>query len=62
MVTLDKAIIATYDRDGQHFELFLDPDNAYLYLEGSKKDLKNILVGKRSLRTRRTARGTRPRP
>lgn len=44
MVTLDKAIIATYDREGQHFELFLDPENAYLYLDGSKKDLKNILV------------------
>jgi ribosome maturation protein SDO1 len=44
MVSLDKAIIASYDREGQHFELFLDPDNAYLYLEGSKKDLKNILV------------------
>jgi len=44
MVSLDKAIIASYDRDGKHFELFLDPDNAYLYLDGSKKDLKNILV------------------
>ena len=44
MVSLDKAIIASYDREGVHFELFLDPDNAYLYLEGSKKDLKNILV------------------
>ncbi|NYZ60660.1 ribosome assembly factor SBDS [Candidatus Micrarchaeota archaeon] len=44
MVSLDKAIIASYDREGEHFELFLDPDNAYLYLEGSKKDLKNILV------------------
>ncbi len=44
MVSLDKAIIASYDREGRHFELFLDPDNAYLYLEGSKKDLKNILV------------------
>jgi len=44
MVSLDKAIIASYDREGEHFELFLDPDNAYLYLEGSKKDLRNILV------------------
>ena len=44
MVSLDKAIIASYDREGRHFELFLDPDNTYLYLEGSKKDLKNILV------------------
>lgn len=44
MVSLDKAIIASYDKEGRHFELFLDPDNAYLYLDGSKKDLKNILV------------------
>ena len=44
MVSLDKAIIASYDREGRHFELFLDPDNTYLYLEGSKKELKNILV------------------
>jgi len=44
MVSLDKAIIASYDREGRHFELFLDPDNTYLYLDGSKKDLKNILV------------------
>ncbi len=44
MVSLDKAIIASYDKDGEHFELYLDPDNAYLYKEGSKKDLKNILV------------------
>lgn len=44
MVSLDKAIIATYDKDGEHFELYLDPDNAYLWMERSKKDLKNILV------------------
>lgn len=44
MVSLDKAIIASYDKDGEHFELYLDPTNAYLYKEGSKKDLKNILV------------------
>ena len=44
MVTLDKAIMATYDKEGEHFELYLDPDMAYQYLEGSKKDLKNILV------------------
>ena len=44
MVSLDKAIIATYDHEGKHFELYVDPDAAYSYLEGSKKDLKNILV------------------
>jgi len=44
MVSLDKAIIASYDREGKHFEIYVDPDGAYAYLEGSKKDLKNILV------------------
>lgn len=44
MVSLDKAIIASYDEGGKHFELYVDPDGAYAYLEGSKKDLKNILV------------------
>jgi ribosome maturation protein SDO1 len=44
MVSLDKAIIASYDFEGKHFELYVDPDGAYAYLDGSKKDLKNILV------------------
>ncbi|MCK4319255.1 ribosome assembly factor SBDS [Candidatus Micrarchaeota archaeon] len=44
MVSLDKAILATYEHSGEHFELYVDPNNAYLYLDGSKKDLKNILV------------------
>jgi len=44
MVSLDKAIIASYDRDGKHFEIYVDPDAAYAFLEGQKKDLKNILV------------------
>ncbi len=44
MVSLDKAIIASYDKEGKHFELYVDPDAAYSYLEGSKKDVKNILV------------------
>lgn len=44
MVSLDKAIIASYDEGGKHFEIYVDPDAAYAYLDGSKKDLKNILV------------------
>ncbi len=44
MVSLDNAIIASYDREGKHFELYVDPKNTYLYLDGGKKDLKNILV------------------
>jgi ribosome maturation protein SDO1 len=44
MVSLDKAIIASYDREGKHFELYVDPTATYQYLDGGKKDLKNILV------------------
>lgn len=44
MTSLDKAIIASYEKEGKRFEIFVDPDAAYSYIEGSKKDLKNILV------------------
>jgi len=44
MANLDKAIIASYEKEGKRFELYVDPDAAYAYREGSKKDLKNILV------------------
>lgn len=44
MTTLDKAIIASYEKEGKRFELYVDPDAAYAYLEGKKPDVKNILV------------------
>lgn len=44
MVSLDKAIIASYDKEGKHFELYVDPGPAYQYIDGGKRDLKNILV------------------
>lgn len=44
MVSLDKAVIASYDKNGKHFELYVDPEAAYAYKEGRKPDLKNILV------------------
>lgn len=44
MVSLDKAIIASYDKEGKHFELYVDPTPAYQYLDGSRKDLRNMLV------------------
>lgn len=44
MPSLDKAIIASYDKEGKHFELYVDPAPAYMYLDGGKRDLKNILV------------------
>lgn len=44
MVSLDKAIIASYEKGGKRFELYVDPVAAYAYLEKRKTDLKNILV------------------
>lgn len=44
MTTLDRAIIAFYERDGKRFELYVDPDAAYAYVEKRKPDVKNILV------------------
>ncbi|HID72816.1 TPA: ribosome assembly factor SBDS [Candidatus Micrarchaeota archaeon] len=44
MTTLDKAIIAYYERDGKRFEVYVDPEPTYAFLERRKTDVKNILV------------------
>lgn len=44
MTSLDKAITASYEKNGARFELLVDPDAAYAYIEKRKPDLKNILV------------------
>jgi ribosome maturation protein SDO1 len=44
MTTLDRAIIASYEKGGKRFELYVDPDAAYAYLDHRKTDLKNMLV------------------
>jgi ribosome maturation protein SDO1 len=44
MTTLDRAIIASYEKGGKRFELYVDPDAAYAYLDKRKTDLKNMLV------------------
>ncbi|MEW6036503.1 MAG: ribosome assembly factor SBDS [Candidatus Micrarchaeota archaeon] len=44
MTTLDRAIIASYEKDGKRFELYVDPDAAYAFIEKRKPDVKNILV------------------
>ena len=31
MTSLDKAIIASYDKCGLHFELYVDPEAAYAF-------------------------------
>jgi ribosome maturation protein SDO1 len=44
MVSLDKAIIARIETHGEKFEILVDPDLAYLFKTGSKKDLVNMMV------------------
>jgi ribosome maturation protein SDO1 len=44
MTTLDRAIIASYEKEGKRFELYVDPDSAYAFVEKKKPDVKNILV------------------
>jgi ribosome maturation protein SDO1 len=44
MVSLDKAIIARLETHGEKFEIMVDPDLAYLFKIGSKKDTLNMLV------------------
>lgn len=44
MVSLDNAIIARIEINGEPFEIYVDPEKAYAYLEGTKKDTLNLLV------------------
>ena len=44
MVSMDKAIIGRIVKNGEKFEVFLDPDNSYAFIEKKKPDLRNILV------------------
>lgn len=45
MVSLDDAVIARLDREGERFELLVDPELAHEYREGEKKpELSEILA------------------
>ncbi len=44
MTSLDRAIIGAYEKNGLRFELYLDPDAAYAYMDKRKPDVKNMLV------------------
>lgn len=44
MTSLDKAILAHMDINGERYELLVDPDLAYSYRTGQKKELNNVLV------------------
>jgi ribosome maturation protein SDO1 len=44
MTSLDSSILAHIEILGERYELLVDPDLAYMYKQGQKKDLNNILV------------------
>ncbi|MDO8339539.1 MAG: ribosome assembly factor SBDS [Candidatus Burarchaeum sp.] len=44
MTSLEKSVIAHLDMQGEHFELLVDADLAYMYKTGKKTDLANVLV------------------
>jgi len=44
MSSLENSIIAHLDSHGEHFEILVDPDLAYMYKTGKKTDLVNVLI------------------
>ena len=44
MASLDKCITAHMDINGERYELLVDPDLAYMYRVGQKKELNNVLA------------------
>ena len=44
MVTIDEAVIARFEREGKHFEILVDCDNALLLREGKEMDLDDVVV------------------
>lgn len=60
MVSLDRAIIASYEKGGKRFELYVDPDATYAYIEKRKPDLKNILVAEEVYSNAKKAEKAKP--
>ena len=44
MASLEKSITAHMDINGERYEIFVDPDLAYQYRIGQKKELANVLT------------------
>ena len=44
MANLEHSITAHMDIGGERYEILVDPDLAYLYRVGQKKELNNVLV------------------
>jgi ribosome maturation protein SDO1 len=60
MTTLDNAIIASYEKGGKRFELYVDPEAAYAWLDKRKTDLKNMLVSEEIYSDARKAEKAKP--
>jgi ribosome maturation protein SDO1 len=60
MTTLDNAIIASYEKGGKKFELYVDPDAAYAWLDKRKTDVKNMLVAEEIYSDARKAEKAKP--
>lgn len=44
MATLENALVAHIEVNGERFEIFVDPDLGLSYKQGQKKELNNVLV------------------
>lgn len=44
MATLETALVAHIEVNGERFEIFVDPDLGLMYKKGEKKELNNVLV------------------
>lgn len=44
MVSLDKALVAHYDKDNSRFEIFVDAEKAYEFREGKIKEIRQVLA------------------
>ena len=57
---MDRAIIASYEKEGKRFELYVDPDATYAYIEKRKPDVKNILVAEEIYSNAKKAERAKP--
>ena len=44
MGSLDRALIAHLEKDGERFEIYVDPDEAFKYRMGESKDVRRVLI------------------
>ena len=44
-VDLGESVVARYEKDGQRFEILVDPDKAWRLKQGENIDIRDILIG-----------------